>query len=210
VLLPYCITDARFSGSASDGGVQTSAVESLAEGPLRCFYSLLDRLTDVSREDALAFHRVLTSIFRQIAVIPVRFPTLLEGEDALRDFLRKRGPEYSAALNRLRDSVQMELHISAAHKSAAASPASGKAYLEARRNAVQSLAAVAETAYGQVRQLTTGWRVRAGNRPDLLRCFALISRDAEKDFRHRIESLQASPAIKIVLSGPWPSSEFLE
>jgi hypothetical protein len=193
-----------------DGGVHDSTVENLVEGPLRCFYSQLDRLTEGSREHALAFHRVVSGIFRQVAVISIRFPTLVRDEEELRDFLRKHTAQYSAALERLRDSVQMELHISAVGENAAAPPASGTAYLEARRTAVQALAAVAEHAYGSVRHLTRGWRVRAGNRPDLVRCYALIARDAEQYFRHQIESLPAQPSMKVVLSGPWPSSEFLE
>lgn len=193
-----------------DGGVYNSRVENLVEGPLRCFYSRLDRLTDVSREHALAFHRVVSGVFRLAAVISIRFPTLVRDDEELRDFLRKHSAQYSAALERLRDSVQMELHISAVGENAAASPASGTAYLEARRAAVQALAATAEQAYGSVRHLTRGWRVRAGNRPDFVRCYALIARDAVQDFRHQIESLPAPASMKVVLSGPWPWSEFLE
>jgi hypothetical protein len=199
-----------FSGAASPAGVHDSRVESLSEGALRCFYSQLDRFAAVSREDALAFHHVVNGIFRQAAVISIRFPTLLQGDEELRDFLRKQGTQYSAALVRLRDSIQMELHISATGERAAAPPTSGKAYLEARRSAVQNLAAVAGEAHNRIRNLATEWRVRPGSSPNRLRCYVLLPRVAEQDFRRQIESLPAPQSIKVILSGPWPCSEFME
>ena len=187
-----------------------TAIESMSEGPLRCFYSQIESLPAISRADALAFHNVVSSIFRQAAVIPIRFPTLLNGEEDLRGFLRKHGEQYSAALERLRDCIQMELHISIARDVPRQAPASGRRYLEERRTAMQSLAAAAEQAHGRIQHLASAWRIRAGNRPDMLRCYALLPRVAEKDFRHQIQSLAAPDSIKIILSGPWPCSEFLE
>jgi hypothetical protein len=209
-LLPYCITEPAFTGPAQDAGVNNSAVENLTEGPLRCFYSEIDNLPAVLREDALRFHRVVSGIFRQAAVISIRFPTLLRDKDELRGFLRKHSQQYAAALERLRNSIQMELHISAAHQNTAGPHESGKAYLEARRSAVQKLVTVTEHAYSRVRHLAAGWRVRAGSRPDLVYCYALVARDAEQDFRNQIESMPASQSTKVAVSGPWPCSEFLE
>ena len=163
-----------------------TAIESVSEGPLRCFYSQIESLPSISRADALAFHNVVSSIFRQAAVIPIRFPTLLNGEEDLRAFLRKHGEQYSAALERLRDCIQMELHISIARNVPQQAPASGRRYLEERRNAMEGLAAAAEQAHGRIQHLASAWRIRAGNRPDMLRCYALLPRVAEKDFRHQI------------------------
>lgn len=187
-----------------------AAIESVSEGPLRCFYSRIESLPSISRADALAFHNVVSSIFRQAAVISIRFPTLLKSEEELRGFLRKQGLHYAAALERLRESVQMELRISSVRASAAQPPASGRRYLEERRTIVRDLAVVAEQAHGRIQHLATAWRVHPGNRPDTLRCYALISRQAEKDFRHAIESLSVPQPVKIALSGPWPCNEFLE
>ena len=183
-------------------------IESLAEDRLRCFYSNINGLAAISQEDALACHRVIDGIFRQTAVIPIRFPTLLKGEEELRAFLRSQGAEYTAALSRLRSSVQMELLMSLSEN---VTPArSGKSYLEDRARAGRTLAATAEAAHTRVRHLATGWRTHAGKQRDTLRCYALIARQAEKEFRHQIESMPVTGALKITLSGPWPCTEFLD
>src|SRR5205814_10218650 len=71
-------------------------------------------------------------------------------------------------------------------------PISGRRYLEERRNAMEGLAAAAEQAHGRIQHLASAWRIRAGNRPDMLRCYALLPRVAEKDFRHQIQIGRAS------------------
>lgn len=185
-------------------------VESLTEDRLRCFYSRIEELTAVSKEDALAFHWVVDGIFQQTAVIPIRFPTLLNGEEDLRLFLRKQGAQYSAALARLQDSIQMELLVSVSPVPAPPAPASGKAYLQERGRTAQSLAAAAEAAHARIQHLAAGWQTRPGKQRDTIRCYALIARAAEKDFRRQIESMPALGSVKIALSGPWPCTEFLE
>src|SRR5215471_16149085 len=103
LLLPYCITDSAFMGHLPQSGVRQGKIESLNEGRLCCFYSQIEQLTGISKEDALAVYGVVNHIFKQTAVIPVRFPTLLPHEE-LRAFLRKHEAPYTAALARLKDS----------------------------------------------------------------------------------------------------------
>ncbi len=189
-----------------------TSIQSLSEDLLRCFYSHVEGLNAVTQEDALAFHKVVHGIFRQTAVIPIRFPTLLNGEQDLRAFLQKQGAQYSAALARLRDSIQMELSISVG-KSAGmepAQPASGRGYMEERRAVSQKLADIAEQAHVRVQALLTGWRTRTGNQRDSVRCYALIGRAAEKDFRDHIQSMAVAEFTQVTVSGPWPCTEFLE
>jgi len=189
--------------------VRGASIQSLSEGPLRCFYSHSEGLSAVNQQDALAFHKVISGIFRQTAAIPIRFPTLLNGEQDLRAFLQKQGTQYSAALARLRDSIQMELSISAV-QGVAAQPASGREYMEERRAISQKLADTAEQARIRVQPLLAGWRTRAGKQRDCLRCYALIGREAEKDFRDHIQSMKIAEFTQLSVSGPWPCTEFLE
>lgn len=189
--------------------MRSKSIQSLSEGLLCCFYSHVEEFNAVRQEDALAFHQVVSGIFRQMAVIPIRFPTLLNGEEDLRAFLQKQDAPYSAALARLRDSVQMELSISAGPR-AVAQPASGRQYLEERMRASQNLEVIAEQARARVEPLLAGWRTRAGNQRDSLRCYALIERVAEKDFRHHIQSMAVAEFTQVTVSGPWPCTEFLE
>jgi len=212
LLIPYCITDSSFGGDLPEAGVRGASIQSLSEGLLRCFYSHVEGLNAISQQDALAFHKVVSGIFRQTAVIPIRFPTLLNGEQDLRAFLQQQGTQYSAALARLRDSIQMELSISVGKSAAAepAQPASGRGYMEERRAISKKLADTAEQAQARVQPLLAGWRTRAGNQRDSVRCYGLIPRGAEKDFRDHIQSMAVAEFMQVTVSGPWPCTEFLE
>ena len=189
--------------------MRKARIETVSQDGLNCFYSRLDEFTEISRQDALACHRVIDTIFRETAVIPIRFPTLVNGEQDLRVFLRKQQAKYAAALARLRDSIQMELLISLSADRARPDP-SGKAYLERRSRATHALARAAEEARAHIHDLATGWRTSNGKQRDSLRCYALIGRAAERDFRNRIESMPEAPGIEMAVSGPWPCTEFLE
>jgi len=188
--------------------VRTAHIQSLTEDQLCCFYSNINGLAGISKEDALACHRVIDGIFRQTAVIPIRFPTLVKGEEELRAFLRSHGAEYRAALARLRGSVQMEVLIVLAPDAAPAD--SGRAYLENRRQIGQMLVAAAERIRARSGHLAADWRTHTGNQRDSLRCCALIVRESERAFRNQIESMPATDGLKIILSGPWPCTEFID
>lgn len=210
LLLPYCITDSAFTGRFPASGVRQAEVTSLNEGRLRCFYSSIEELTAISKEDVLAVHRLVSDIFQQTAVIPVRFPTLLASEEELRAFLRKQEAQYASALERLRDSVQMELLISLSTGLQQPKPESGKQYLQERLAVTQKLETAAELAHTRITHLVKDWRTRSGNQRDTLRCYALLERRQEKDFRDQIQSMTAPGGTKITCSGPWPCTEFLE
>lgn len=188
--------------------MRKAPIQSLTADGLRCFFSQLNGLAAISQEDALACHRVIDGIFRQTAVIPIRFPTLIKSDEELHAFLQANSTKYTAALARLRGFVQMELLISL---SADVAPAgSGKKYLENRSRAGQTLEAVADAIRASIGRLAAGWRTRAGRQRDALRCYALIARESEKEFRNHIESMPAADGLKITFSGPWPCTEFLD
>ena len=105
--------------TAPDIGVRKARVEIVEERDLRCFYSRIENLNDAGKDDALQFHQVIASIFTKVAVIPFRFPMMVETEAELRGFLQEHAAEYSDALTRLRDAVQLvvvkfnSFHVSA-------------------------------------------------------------------------------------------------
>src|SRR3989442_3553961 len=94
-------------------GVAAAPVGGIDTGMLRCFFS--DFTAHLPQEPApemvKAFNRVLQRIFAQTAIIPFRFPTVVESEDVLRHFVERRSAEYHNALRRLRDKVQMDVRI---------------------------------------------------------------------------------------------------
>ena len=72
----------------------------------------LRRMADQPAPEILtAFNRVLHAIFSHTTIIPFRFPTVVENEGVLRQFLESRSSDYRAALHRLHNKVQMDVRL---------------------------------------------------------------------------------------------------
>lgn len=191
-------------------GVAGMAVESLEQFGLRCFVSRSassdTMLGSPAREAALAFHRVLQAIFRQGAIIPFRFPTLLADEAEVTGHLNEHAAEYHEALGRLRDLVQMEIHLRGRGPELNVQ-ATGTEYLRSR----QAQHSVLETTAGQLRQACqswiSGWRQQTSGHH--IRCYALVGRGAVAKFERALVSLEMPASVSARVSGPWPATEFV-
>ncbi|HYL96891.1 MAG TPA: GvpL/GvpF family gas vesicle protein [Terriglobales bacterium] len=211
-LLAYCIMEASAATEMPSTGVAGARVEELQEFGLRCCFSRFETGEHLSRvpavESAYGFHQVLQALFRQAAIIPFRFPTLLENVDKLRQHLRERAPQYIEALSRLRHMAQMEIHIGTNQaREKASQAASGREYLQQRQARAAELKATAERFNRATRAWVVEWRERQTDGG--MRCYALLRRDAVSSFQQAAQALSESqPGTR--LSGPWPPAEFLE
>lgn len=171
---------------------------------LQCAYSPLIPPQEFSREDALSFHSVLKTAFEQQAIIPFRFPTILQNETDLQAHLQEKYSAYLADLRRLKDAVQMELRITLT--SEVASAPTGTEYLRAKQQQTRSLQAESEKARTALRDLVLDWKERPTDQG--LRCYALVKRADVATLRQALEAANfSSPGV--LLSGPWPATEFL-
>ena len=215
-VLVYCLSELRRL-TAPEKGVGDLPVESLEEDQLRCFFSRSDRREQLvgpsARESALAFHSVISRIFEQAAVIPFRFPTILEGEPELRTHLVEQAASYCEALARLRDLVQMEIHV--AHKPSslveqdnqANIRTGGTQYLQMRQREQRELTDFASHLRRAGGDLIQGWCERVSSFG--LRCFALLDRLEVDRFKARLAGVQIPSALSARVSGPWPATEFV-
>lgn len=202
------MTEAETAVGTLSPGVGDAIVESLAEGAVRCFYSRVEGLganAESFRGDALRFHAVLRQILDRAAVAPFRFPTLLESEGELRQFLAGQAPAYAQDLQRLRGMVQMEVRIRP--ESAVSAAHSGKEYMEARAAQERTLNTHADATRAAVKDLIIEWQTR--RETGGLRCYALIRCEQVADFEQRVRALSPVEGASIMVSGPWPASEFL-
>ncbi len=172
---------------------------------------------EFTREDALAFHRVVRDVFRHAAVIPFRFPTLLPNEEELRAFLDPQAADYREELQRLREFVQMEVGIAIHAGEAAAGgsaapgrkqPRAGAGADDLHQRQVQhgSLEATAGRLKAAAGTLAHAWHDHEISKG--LRCSALVARADVEEFRERLAELGELPH-KVVVSGPWPATEFM-
>lgn len=205
-LLLYCISESEPVVAAPAQGVRGNKVERRVDAGMACYYSeISDGTTKLTKEDALAFAKVIAAVFARTAVIPFRFPTVMEGIGELEVYLETEAHDLLESLQRLRDCVQMEVRFS--HGSAAASPESGKQYLQARQRAKQLVEKVADSARESFGELVMAWHTR--DVATGLRCYALVARENVAEFKKKGEHMKVSGEVQIAVTGPWPPTEFL-
>ncbi|HTM43022.1 MAG TPA: GvpL/GvpF family gas vesicle protein [Terriglobales bacterium] len=211
-LLAYCVMEASAAIEMPSAAIAGARVEELQGFGLRCCFSRFETREHLSRvpavESAYGFHQVLQALFRQVAIIPFRFPSLLENVDELRQHLREHAPQYIEALSRLRDMVQLEIHIGTTQaREGGSQAASGREYLQQRQARAAELKATAESFNQATRSWVVEWRERPTDGG--IRCYALLRRDSVTSFQRAAQALSDTlPGAR--LSGPWPPAEFLE
>ena len=192
--------------------MKEAPVRSIDMDTLRCFVS--DFGGHVPQEPlpemVKAFNRVLQQIFEQAAIIPFRFPTVVESEEVLRNFITSRAAEYSGALHRLRNKVQMDVRISADRDSEAANTISqsGKNYLESKRAGYERVQSILKEFQRVSDSLAEKWVQR--DTPSGIRGFALVDRSSLSIFLEKIGRVRTPAGISARITGPWPPSEFVE
>jgi hypothetical protein len=217
-VLAYCIVEQQNQINIPANGVEGAPVQCMDVRNLRCFVSEFAAHipSEPVPEMVKAFHQVLQRIFAQTAIIPFRFPTIVENEGVLRQFVEGRSAEYSNALRRLRNKVQMDVRIilnpSASLPSAnsvnSSSSQSGRKYLEDRRGRYQQAQSILDEFRRVSNSLAEEWIQR--DTPSGIRGFALMDRSAMPVFLEKIGRVVTPADISARVTGPWPPSEFVE
>ena len=208
-LLPYCMIEAELQLSPVSHGVQGAAVEQVCDAGVCCFYSRIEQLVSDSasiKDSALRFHKVVSSVFAQAAVVPFRFPTLVADVDELTSHLREHAAEHRDALVRLRGMVQMEVRISTAPPGAARE--SGTQYLRDRQERHSRLHDAAHNIRNRTQSILADWRERDTNKG--VHCYALVPRDQVMKFQEMLRSVEAPNGLQVTVTGPWPATEFIK
>lgn len=209
-MLAYCIAAGQKQIESPDSGVEGAAIRSIKVDALRCFLSDFDAQMSRERvpEMVKVFNDVLQRIFAQTAIIPFRFPTIVEDEAALRAFVERHSAEYRSALHRLRDKVQMDVRIMAKPKQAETSPRSGKVYLQQKSSLQREAQSILQEFRRVSHSVAETWG--QGAAPGGIRAFALVERSSLPLFLEKIAKVAIPAGISARVTGPWPPSEFIE
>jgi hypothetical protein len=212
-VLAYCIAEQQSKIDIPPAGVAGAPVRSIDVGALRCFVSefAAQMPNEPVPEMVKAFSEVLQRIFAQTAIIPFRFPTVVESEAVLTQFVEHRRAEYSGALQRLRDKVQMDVRISAKSEgpeNSMQSSQSGKNYLRQKRARYQQAQSVQEEFRRVSHSVAGEWTQR--DTTTGVRGFALLDRASLPIFLEKIAQVHTPAGITARVTGPWPPSEFVE
>ena len=210
-LLLYCIAKPSALLNEPPVGVAGCPVSRLEVPNLAAFVSRNSDsgiwLRTPLRTSALEFHRVLVELFNSAAIIPFRFPTIFEDEQALTKPLDERSDEYNAFLEKFGYSAQMEARVSYSGDGDSAPAVSGTVYLRVRQNRKRALEDVASQLGIAVRSVAHEWRQRSMQSG--LLCFALVERYRVAEFKERMGRLRIPAGMSVRVSGPWPVAEFL-
>jgi len=203
-ILPYCVVSANLKVKKPQVGVDGERVEALKLESLCALYSDFDDSAlapDTLRQSALEFHRVIASVFRQMALVPFRFPNLLKTREELESHLRANLPKYQSFLERTRDAVQMEIVLPNTSPAPVSveSKTSGAEYLREKQQRSRPHAELSSALLEKIKEL-----VLATKTTDM-RLYLLVPRDQIEALRGHLNGFQ-----EIRISGPWPAAEFLE
>ena len=209
-LLLYGVAKPAHGFACDFKGVAELHVSSFERAGLTVFFSgsatadpwLRSRLRDC----AIQFHDVLSHLFQQCAVIPFRFPTIIENDEMLAEHMDQRAADYNSWLQKFQGKAQMDVRViaSAAH----ITPSSGGEFLRARQEQRRELDAFAANTEARCREVVEQWRRRA--LANGFRAAALLDRGRVEDFRQALAGMSVPPGFQVRVSGPWPVAEFLE
>ena len=183
-------------------------VQSSALNGLRFFYSEIADDMPTSLDIATAakqVHAVVSDVFSRSAVLPFRYPTVVNNSEELEQLSRTKGEAFRAFLERVGMKVEMDIRL-AIDSEAVEQPASGRAYLDGRAQRQALISAAAE----KCRQTANpaDWRIQ--QRGENLRCQALMERVEVVSFLERMRTLELPGGVKAAISGPWPPAGFWE
>jgi hypothetical protein len=208
-VLLYCISKRDPPLSAALTGVAGSSVSCAALGELA---AVVSRTTDSAvwlkpevRTSAVQFHAVLKEVFRCVAIIPFRFPTIFDDDTQLEQQLGGRSHEYESLLNKYATAVQMEVSINGTRKR---DQISGSEYLRNARESIRAAETCAENIRELVSPIVRDWRKSSSGQS--IRLFALVERQQVSDFESKMLHLRVPAGFQVRVTGPWPVGQFIE
>jgi gas vesicle protein GvpL/GvpF len=161
---------------------------------------------EVTPEVLWRHEEVMEALMQERAVLPVRFGTLVEDEQAAVRALQERREELTTSLDRVRGAVELAVR---AHpiRPPGDSPAveGGVEYMRAKAHRVEA----ARLLHEPLAFLARDSVVHPG--AELLRAAYLVDREAVDSFVGLVRRLQEThDGLHIVCTGPWPPYSFAQ
>ncbi|HEX8276820.1 MAG TPA: GvpL/GvpF family gas vesicle protein [Longimicrobiaceae bacterium] len=235
ILHAYCIRAAGEPPPGSEtrgiGGAEVGVVEA---AELCAWVSRLDARPGPAPDRLREHDAVVRAALRAATPLPLRFGAVFADERALRAVLAERAGELRAALERVRGRVEMAATVSwdaAAARArllaarpelrpAAEKPASGRAYLEARRREHGLEAALREEAEALLERVSRAIATALPGaeetrttlpRPEVAGTLAhLVRREDVAAYRDAVGRVAEEPAeAEVRVSGPWAPYSFV-
>jgi hypothetical protein len=147
---------------------------------------------------------VMEALMRERDLLPVRFGTLVEDEEAAARALDERREELTSGLDRVRGAVELAVRAQEERTPRVATAGgSGTDYMRAKARSVEAARLLHEPLAFLARESV----VQPG--PELLRAAYLVDREAVDSFVGLVRRLEETQdGIHVLCTGPWPPYSF--
>jgi hypothetical protein len=205
--LAYCAFLHRPEISLPDSGVNGATVQEITQGEMGLLWSEVEWPFDSAalQRNAVEFHRVISHIFSQGAVVPFRLLSVFDDRQSLADFMAAHQPAFVADLERLQNLVQMECVLYFTPQ--AGIPTSGREYMERRLELRERTEQFIQSINNALGTIGKGISYRESKRGG--RIFVLVDRGDEKKFHSIVQEIPVPERLSRRIGGPWPPAEFL-
>jgi hypothetical protein len=162
---------------------------------------------DITAEVLWHHEEVVESLMEERDLLPVRFGTLVEDDEAAVRALAERREELTTSLDRVRGAVELAVRAEAADAPGDRAPAglSGAEYIRAKAHRTEAARLLHEPLAFLARESV----VQPG--PELLRAAYLVDREAVDGFVGLVRWLQEThDGLHVLCTGPWPPYSFAQ
>ena len=206
-VLAYCAYLNRPGISLPSTGVNGAVLQQITQGQLSLLHSQVEWPFDhpALQRSAVEFHRVVSYMFAQGAVVPFRLLSVFDDIQDVMDFVAAHHADFASDLERLQNLVQMECVLYFAPR--AGFKPTGKEYLQMKADLLQEAENFVQSMSDALQGVSKDIHARESKNGG--RIYVLVERGQEKEFHSRVQELPLPERFARRTSGPWPAAEFL-
>jgi gas vesicle protein GvpL/GvpF len=216
----YGICDRADMAPPRRRGLSQAPLDGVREGSLMAVITRHQRRVGEPAPDSLWAHeRVVERLMADRTVLPMRFGSTVDGDEALRALLVSRRERFVALIERVKGCVELGVRVvelaadgnGGGYAVAPPPPTTGRDYLLTRLRDGRRAQRVAASLDEPLTALAAEVSLQPVRSPDeVLRAAYLVHRRDIPRFRARVERLQlAHPGVAILCTGPWPPYSFV-
>jgi Gas vesicle synthesis protein GvpL/GvpF len=208
-VLVYGICE-RGDAAIEGRGLQQRPLRGLCGGSLMAIVSDHDEPPPRAVETLWEYEEVVERIAAERSMIPARFGSVLDDDDAVLDMLSARHETLLAVIGQTRGAVELALRATWEQPPEPDSQ-TGTGYLRTRMQLRQRAREVADGLMPLGRLSRTSRCELPGRPQEPMRCAYLVDRDKVDDFAASVQQLDEQLAdVELVCTGPWPPYSFAE
>lgn len=194
-------------------------LQEICAAGLRALAGPVEEPLTADLEELVHYEETVETVMRRHTILPMRFGSVVDDEQEVRDLLKARAREFATALAQLDGAVEYGVQASVATAGSGSAPTGaavaagpGESYMRARLREQQCRRELQDwldqALDGTVRRRV--FRVTPVCGPSSISGAFLVDRAGEETFRRRIAELTEAADHKLSWSGPWPPYTFAE